>query len=751
MTESASRGSNVHGQAGATQSESQKEKPGVGGGGGADPAMLGSRSSMSATNSANRTKSDLEDSNNSAEKQQPAAADSQHSKEHSKEQSKEQSKEKTTMASLLLALQELKGALEEEVGTRQRLQCAHFEVTAQLEQKEAQLESRANRIEELQRELQALRGEQESWRGQMQLARQQQEAAEEELRQVRRQHDLHNQELFQDVEKLKKMEQSARVEAQQVKEQAEHREAAVRETMQRLQADLDDARSRRAAEGAERSEVIATQERKISMLEEKNAELELQVASLLDFQNQEATFGHPRDLVQQHSPRPLSPSGGEPLGSTSCEVSFGDDRTNFAEAPEPDAPRADGLTEGQQQQQPPSPRTSFATNDITTATTAPSLASASAASTPPMRAVTLNIAQDASRSNSRSSEEGERIVTPKTRPAPAIFTDHNVKLDVVGSSDAMPLHQSPMEEPGKVYQQHLSQQAADEDAIRSQDVDAVIDGGKQSRRTETEVDADVFVQQVEHEEAEAKKGREEEEGEEEEEEEEEEELPTTGEQLLGEWSNPGTLNAELLRAGSEEHWDGPTLEEVQRLQEGSLASAFGEAISSLAMSAPTLPSTLLSSSLEPPSSVHTPRTSAASGAQRSIHLTQRDLSEIKALKKPPPPIRLLMEVCCLIFNIQPVKLVDERSAQGRLRCDYWEPARRYLLSDPFFLQKLRTYNNTLSIAQRAKIRRYFKDPEFTADRVRTSSKAAFELYGWVDKLMQEPMVANSATTTIPPP
>merc|ERR1739844_233662 len=91
-------------------------------------------------------------------------------------------------------------------------------------------------------------------------------------------------------------------------------------------------------------------------------------------------------------------------------------------------------------------------------------------------------------------------------------------------------------------------------------------------------------------------------------------------------------------------------------------------------------------------------------------LSMRDLSELKALKKPPPPIRMLMEVCCLLFNIQPVKLPDENSAQGRLRLDYWEPARRYLLSDPFFLQKLRTYNDTIAPAQRAKIKRYFQDP-----------------------------------------
>eukprot|EP00931_Biecheleriopsis_adriatica_P045052 TRINITY_DN25818_c0_g1_i2.p1 TRINITY_DN25818_c0_g1~~TRINITY_DN25818_c0_g1_i2.p1 ORF type:complete len:882 (-),score=177.30 TRINITY_DN25818_c0_g1_i2:87-2732(-) len=116
-------------------------------------------------------------------------------------------------------------------------------------------------------------------------------------------------------------------------------------------------------------------------------------------------------------------------------------------------------------------------------------------------------------------------------------------------------------------------------------------------------------------------------------------------------------------------------------------------------------------------------------------ISMRDLCEIKALKKPPPPIRMLMEVCCLLFHIQPVKQPDEKSIQGRLRVDYWEPARRYLLSDPFLLSKLRSYDEEIAPSQRAKINKYFKDPEFSSERVLNCSKAAYELYACVSALM----------------
>eukprot|EP00438_Fugacium_kawagutii_P026318 Skav227418 [mRNA] locus=scaffold950:181956:184462:- [translate_table: standard] len=119
-------------------------------------------------------------------------------------------------------------------------------------------------------------------------------------------------------------------------------------------------------------------------------------------------------------------------------------------------------------------------------------------------------------------------------------------------------------------------------------------------------------------------------------------------------------------------------------------------------------------------------------------LSMRDLSEIKALKKPPPPVRMLMEVCCVLFNIEPVKSFDERA---RKRIDYWEPARRYLLSDPFLLSKLRAKLD-IEPAQRAKIQKYFKDPNFSSERILKCSKAAYELYACVSALAKGPRASQ---------
>ncbi|CAJ1370841.1 unnamed protein product [Effrenium voratum] len=115
-------------------------------------------------------------------------------------------------------------------------------------------------------------------------------------------------------------------------------------------------------------------------------------------------------------------------------------------------------------------------------------------------------------------------------------------------------------------------------------------------------------------------------------------------------------------------------------------------------------------------------------------ISQRDLSELKALKKPPVPVRMLMEICCMLFGIPPEKHLN--NGAKKFIYDYWEPARRFLLSDSFFLPKIRALTpSQVSAAQRARIRRYFQVPDFTAERVRNCSKAALELYCWVRSLV----------------
>lgn len=228
-----------------------------------------------------------------------------------------------------------------------------------------------------------------------------------------------------------------------------------------------------------------------------------------------------------------------------------------------------------------------------------------------------------------------------------------------------------------------------------------------------------------------------------------EELPAE-EQLIGEWSTIcSTMSLQ------EEGDQAP--DELQRT--GSVGSLGGLS----AGSEPATPAAAAAAAT--PLSAATPRSAVSptchivtcmedahctvEAVRRTNALSLRDLSEIKALKKPPPPIRMLMEVCCLLFHIRPIKNIDEKNPK-RSSFDYWEPARRYLLSDPFFPSKLRMYESEqVSHSQRVKIRRYFADPEFSADRVRNCSKAAHELYGWVRALVEERVPPTPTSPLVP--
>ena len=62
-------------------------------------------------------------------------------------------------------------------------------------------------------------------------------------------------------------------------------------------------------------------------------------------------------------------------------------------------------------------------------------------------------------------------------------------------------------------------------------------------------------------------------------------------------------------------------------------------------------------------------------------LKKSDLDEIKALKKPPGGVKLAMEACCIMFQVQPVK-VNDPDRIGKKMNDYWAAALAQVLNDP---------------------------------------------------------------------
>merc|ERR1711871_1653835 len=70
-------------------------------------------------------------------------------------------------------------------------------------------------------------------------------------------------------------------------------------------------------------------------------------------------------------------------------------------------------------------------------------------------------------------------------------------------------------------------------------------------------------------------------------------------------------------------------------------------------------------------------------------LSKNDIVEVKSMKSPPAGVLITMEAVCIMMGVKPVKSRDER---GKVQWDYWEPAKKDLLGDSRFLQRLIDYD-----------------------------------------------------------
>jgi dynein heavy chain len=73
-------------------------------------------------------------------------------------------------------------------------------------------------------------------------------------------------------------------------------------------------------------------------------------------------------------------------------------------------------------------------------------------------------------------------------------------------------------------------------------------------------------------------------------------------------------------------------------------------------------------------------------------LTPQEISEIKSMRNPPRGVRLVMEALCIIKKVGPTRVPDPSGNGSKMIIDYWEPAKKYILSDPKLLRSLVEYD-----------------------------------------------------------
>ena len=116
-------------------------------------------------------------------------------------------------------------------------------------------------------------------------------------------------------------------------------------------------------------------------------------------------------------------------------------------------------------------------------------------------------------------------------------------------------------------------------------------------------------------------------------------------------------------------------------------------------------------------------------------LNKSDIAEMKAMKSPPPGVKLVLEAVCILKSVAPIKV------KGVL--DYWAASQKSLLGDPKFLQSLHDFDKD-NIPQPIidKIIPYTQNPDFEPSAIKKVSIAAMSLCLWVRAMERYHTVAK---------
>ncbi|KAJ8667915.1 hypothetical protein QAD02_009578 [Eretmocerus hayati] len=111
-------------------------------------------------------------------------------------------------------------------------------------------------------------------------------------------------------------------------------------------------------------------------------------------------------------------------------------------------------------------------------------------------------------------------------------------------------------------------------------------------------------------------------------------------------------------------------------------------------------------------------------------LNKGDITEVKAMKRPPVGVVLVMEAICIIKKVKPKKIAGERP--GEKLNDYWTPATQLLADAGQFLSSLENYNkDELTEDMIKKLSEYIENPNFQPKKVMKISRACHSLCLWV--------------------
>ncbi|XP_063895398.1 dynein axonemal heavy chain 1 [Helicoverpa armigera] len=122
---------------------------------------------------------------------------------------------------------------------------------------------------------------------------------------------------------------------------------------------------------------------------------------------------------------------------------------------------------------------------------------------------------------------------------------------------------------------------------------------------------------------------------------------------------------------------------------------------------------------------------ALRAAEKALQeLNRNDVVEVKAMKKPPAGVVLVIESLCVVFDIKPIK--EPGASFGEKVLNYWKPG-SLMLSDPSaFLDSLLKFDkDSITEDMIKKLKRFVVNPDYDPAKILKVSKACQSLCMWV--------------------
>ncbi|KAM7063036.1 dynein axonemal heavy chain 1 [Molossus nigricans] len=124
------------------------------------------------------------------------------------------------------------------------------------------------------------------------------------------------------------------------------------------------------------------------------------------------------------------------------------------------------------------------------------------------------------------------------------------------------------------------------------------------------------------------------------------------------------------------------------------------------------------------------------------NLNKSDVTEVRAMQRPPPGVKLVIEAVCILKGIKPKKVPGEKP--GSKVDDYWEPGKGLLQDPGRFLEGLFKFDkDNIGEAVIKAIQPYIDNEEFQPAAIAKVSKACTSICQWVRAMHKYHFVAKA--------